>query len=410
MDRKLRVGVLGASRGETMINFCKKTGEAEVVAVCDKYERALQKFKKQKGVTCYEDFEQFIKHDMDAVVLANYATEHAPFAIKCLRAGKHVLSEVLAVSTPKEAVELIEAVEESGLVYSYAENYCYMPATKEMSRLYKQGKLGEFEYGEGEYIHNCEPIWPEITYGQPNHWRNNMYATFYCTHSIGPLLYITGLRPVSVVGFELPFSSRNARMGRKGGAAGIEMITLESGAMIKSIHGDLDKNSIWFAVYGSKGRLESAREDACEGDINTLYANLDEVEGVYKCEPIKTNPKDEFSEMADGLGHAGSDYYPMHWFIEACKGNKNAQTIDVYKAVEMTLPGIYAHYSILDGSIPKEIPNLRTKEGREIARRDGRVIGKDLPIYSKGELEIDDCVYERIKKLYEQNLKKETKK
>ena len=410
MDRKLKVGVLGASRGETMINFCKKTGEAEVVAVCDKYEHALQKFKKQKGVTCYEDFEQFIKHDMDAVVLANYATEHAPFAIKCLKAGKHVLSEVLAVATPKEAVELIEAVEESGLVYSYAENYCYMPATKEMAKLYKQGKLGEFEYGEGEYIHNCEPIWPEITYGDPNHWRNNMYATFYCTHSIGPLLYITGLRPVSVVGFELPFSSRNARMGRKGGAAGIEMITLESGAIIKSIHGDLDKNSIWFAVYGSKGRLESAREDACEGDINTLYANLDDVEGIYRCDPIKTQPKDEFSEMADGLGHAGSDYYPMHWFVEACKGNKNAQTIDVYKAVEMTLPGIYAHHSILDGSIPKEIPNLRTKEGREIARKDGRIIGKDLPIYSKGELEIDDCVYQRIKKLYEQNLKKETKK
>lgn len=410
MNKKIKIGVLGAFRGETMINFCKKTGEAQLVAVCDKYDVALKKVKKEKGVTCYNDFDEFIKHDMDAVILANYANEHAPFAIKCLKAGKHVLSEVLAVSTPKEAVELIEAVEDSGLVYSYAENYCYMPATKEMANLYKQGKLGEFEYGEGEYIHNCEPIWPEITYGDPNHWRNNMYATFYCTHSIGPLLYITGLRPISVIGFEIPFSSRNARMGQKGGSAGIEMITLENGAIIKSIHGNLDKNSIWFAVYGSKGRLESAREDACEGDINTIYANLDEVEGIYKCEPIKTNPKDEFSQLAEGLGHAGSDYYPMHWFIEACKGNKNAQTIDVYQAVEMTIPGIYAYYSVLDGGKPQAIPNLRNKNERDAVRFDDRKVGRDLPSYSKGDLDIDPEVYERIKKLYQQKLNKETKK
>ena len=51
----------------------------------------------------------------------------------------------------KEAVELIEAVEESGLIYAYGENYCYMPAPYEMKKLYKSGEIGEFEYGEGEY-------------------------------------------------------------------------------------------------------------------------------------------------------------------------------------------------------------------------------------------------------------------
>lgn len=52
---------------------------------------------------------------MDAVVLANYANEHAPFAIKAMRAGKHVFSEVLPVQTIKEAVELIETIEETGM-------------------------------------------------------------------------------------------------------------------------------------------------------------------------------------------------------------------------------------------------------------------------------------------------------
>ena len=96
---------------------------------------------------------------MDAVVLANYANEHAPYAVRCLKRGLHVFSEVLPVATLKEAAELCDAVEESGKVYFYAENYCYFEAVREMRRLMQSGALGEFQYGEGEYLHDCEPGW-----------------------------------------------------------------------------------------------------------------------------------------------------------------------------------------------------------------------------------------------------------
>ena len=98
-------------------------------------------------------------------------------------------------------------------------------------------------YGECEYVHNCEPIWASITYGEPDHWRNLMYANFYCTHSIGPLIHMTGLRPRKVVGFEGTQIERNVRTGAKGGSFGIEMITLENGGIIKSLHGGLYKGS-----------------------------------------------------------------------------------------------------------------------------------------------------------------------
>ena len=226
---KVRVGVLGAGRGETMIKYCAKATNAELVAVCDKTPYFLEGVKAKlgtDGISYYSDFEEFLKHDMDAVVLANYATEHVPFAIRCMEAGKHVMSEVLPCQTMKEAVELVEAVERTGKVYAYAENYCFMGAPREMRKLYREGKLGQFEYGEGEYFHNCEPIWEKITQGNPDHWRMNMSAMYYCTHSIGPLLHITGLRPVRVTGFELPFNKRMERMGAKAGLGGIEMIEL----------------------------------------------------------------------------------------------------------------------------------------------------------------------------------------
>lgn len=36
------------------------------------------------------------------------------------------MSEVLPCETMAQAVELVETVERTGLVYCYAENYCYM--------------------------------------------------------------------------------------------------------------------------------------------------------------------------------------------------------------------------------------------------------------------------------------------
>lgn len=412
---KVKIGVLGVGRGSNMISFCKKSGNTELVAICDKWEEGLLRTKeeiKDECITYYTSFDEFLKHDMDAVILANYANEHAPFAIRCLETGKHVMSEVLPVQTMKEAVELVEAVEKSGKVYAYAENYCFMAAPREMKKLYRNGVIGEFEYGEGEYIHNCEPIWPRITYGDKNHWRNNMYANFYCTHSIGPLLHITGLKPVKVSGFELPFNSKTARMGAKHGAAGIEMITLENGAVIKSIHGNLDKNSVWYTIYGSKGRIESAREDAeCNGQ-NRVYVNCDDYEGQNKKEIQSYLPKDELSELAELHGHGGSDFYTMHHFIEKIRGNEDADVIDVYEALDMFLPGLFAYRSVLNGGIPMEIPDLRNKAVREQYRNDTqctdpKVAGDQLiPSYSKGNIEIPDEVYAGVKQRWLKSLEK----
>lgn len=416
--RKIKIGVLGAYRGSSMINYCKRADNAEVVAICDKSPKAIEEQRKNAdglNITFYDNFEDFIKHDMDAVVLANYANEHAPFAIKAMKLGKHVFSEVLPVQTMKEAVELIEAVEETGMIYAYGENYCYMPAPYEMKKLYKQDKIGEFEYGECEYIHNCEPIWQSITYGEKDHWRNNMYSTFYCTHSLGPIIHITGLRPVSVTGFEGTKNERAVRVGAKGGSFGIEMVTLENGGIIKSIHGCfLYKDSIWYSMYGSKGRMECGREDAKDGHIDKIYVNYDNFSGEYGDQQFENyNPVHEFSDKIEGFGHGGSDFYSMYYFVEKIKGNPCADIIDVYEALDMFLPGMFAYRSILDGGVSKEIPNLRDKTVRDLWRNDTactdpKVAGDMLlPTCLNGTPEIDDSVYDYMKKLWDEECKKE---
>jgi len=138
----IRVGVFGLSRG---MSFARAAGSAgmELVAVCDKRVQTLSGKLEDLEVVTYSDYEDFLSHDMDAVILANYFHEHAPFAIKALQAGKHVMSETAACKTPAEGVALARAVEKSGKTYMLAENFPFFVYNQEMRRLYHRGEIGE---------------------------------------------------------------------------------------------------------------------------------------------------------------------------------------------------------------------------------------------------------------------------
>jgi len=409
---KIKVGVFGAARGMTMVHVLASHPDAELVAVCDKYRPLLDNVQKlademQMKVTLYEKFDDFINHDMDAVVLANYANEHAPFAARLLRSGRHVLSEVLPCETMAQAVELIEAVEESKKVYAYAENYCYMRGPFEMRRRYENGDIGEIQYAEGEYIHDCSSIWPGLTYGDKYHWRNLMFSTFYCTHSLGPVITITGLRPVRVSGFEtVSHMNRDYANNRNIVAASgaIEMVTLNNGAVVKSIHGGLKRepSSINYQIYGTRGMMETDRFD---GNRMSVYAERGKLCAGdltrYEPEPF----------VAAGIeatsGHGGSDLYPTHFFIEKILGRPDGQKfgIDVYTAVDMGICGILAYRSVLNGNIPMAVPNLRNKNERDAFRGDNactnpKIAGGMLLPYPNGYNDISDDDYEYIRRLW----------
>lgn len=149
------------------------------------------------------------------------------------------------------------------------------------------------------------------------------------------------------------------------------MVTLENGGIIKSVHGNLYKNSIWYTMYGSKGRMESGREDASDGDVSRLYVNRDEYDGGYETGSLRSYyPDHGMKDKAEGFGHGGSDFYSMYFFIQKILGDESADTIDVYEAMDMFLPGLFAYRSILAGGVSVKIPNLRSKEEREPWRQD----------------------------------------
>lgn len=407
---KLKVGVFGAGRGMAAINQLINDPEAEFVAVCDKYKPALENCREIAeasglyNVAYYESFDDFIQHDMDAVICANYAHEHAKYGIRLLESGRHIMSECLVSANLAEAVKLCETVEKTGKVYSYAENYCYTPARLEMKRRYENGDIGTLMYAEGEYLHDCSGIWPQITYGERNHWRNRMPSTFYCTHAIGPILYMTGLRPVRVVGFESPCMPFMRNLGTASGTLGCQMLVLENGAFMKSLQFNIKHPE--HSHYQLNGELGGLKELG-----GRLSAYIEEP--GHNCAGRHEGYVPEFTEAeAAKTGHGGGDYFTTYYFIRAILGDEDAKkkSIDVYRACDMSIPGILAYRSILEGNTPQHVPDFRIKEERDKYREDTFCTfpeaAGDMLVSNNayGDDEIPDEVFDEVRRRWQNNI------
>ena len=102
----------------------------------------------------------------------------------------------------------------------------------------------------------------------------------------------------------------------------------------------------------------------------------------------------------------------MYNAVEKILGNEKADVIDVYEALDMFLPGLFAYRSILAGGMPMEIPNLRDKAVRELYRydvtcTDPEVAGDQyIPSYSKGNPDVPAQTYENVKAKWLESLQK----
>ena len=186
-----------------------------------------------------------------------------------------------------------------------------------------------------------------------------MHPNFYCTHSVGPMLAITGLRPKSVVGFQ----TNDDLVGSK---AALEMVTLENGAILRSLHGSLRNYSIKYRVFGQLGSIEQDSDD----EVVVYHSSplKDGIDGAtYKLKfPIEPDSGEQIEP------HHGSDYYPTHFFVEKIRGNNlyDEWLIDVYLGVDMMLCGYMARRSVLSGGVSVEIPDFRDKSQRDKYRND----------------------------------------
>lgn len=363
MARKIRVGVIGVGRGQSFMRVAAHTG-MELVAICDTWKERLQDVGKKFKIATYTDYDKFLTHDFDAVVLANYCHDHAPFAVKALDAGKHVLSECIAARTMAQCVELVEAVERSKKIYMLAENYPYSKANMELARLYRSGEVGDVRYAEGEYNHPGNEDWRLSISPGVKHWRNWLPPTYYVTHALAPLMVITDTRPVTLNALSIPEPRTQAPNSVKvSDAGGIILCRMDNGAvfriwglMMNSIH------RVRYEIHGDRGLISTAEPNHWS-NVKIHHESWMRKPG----EKVECSYQPDWpgnAEQADRAGHGGGDYWTCHYFAEAIRKGTTPY-LDVYRATAMAAVSILGWRSCLEEGIPFAIPDFRKKAARK---------------------------------------------
>jgi len=373
---KLKIGIFGAGRGTTIArNFMMLN--CDVVAICDFSPERLKKPMKELGCSAkiYSDFDSFLQHDMDAVVLANTFNEHAPYAIKCFEKGLHVYSECISNATMAEGVELVKAFKKSSCVYMLAENYPQMLFNREIKRVCDGGTLGKILYAEGEYNHPINPNdeeFKQLCLYHSKHWRNFLPATYYITHSIGPVMWATGARPKRVTAFAaFSPSESDVTIGKNSGDAAAIITTLNDDDSIYRVTGcaRFGGHNFSYRVCGTEGQIENLR--GMDDKIMLRYNPWSVPDGREENNFYTPEISDPDDEKIKASGHGGSDFLTARTFVECIRANKQPEyPFDIYGAVTMSSVAILGHRSILEGGKPFEIPDFRNESDCELYKND----------------------------------------
>ena len=367
---RIRLGVFGVgTRGRSLAKTFMLLN-CDIVAICDFREDQLEKTAKAVGedVAIYRSFDEFIEHDMDAVVLANYFHEHAPYAIRCFEKGLHVYSECISNGTMAEGVELVRAFEKSNSIYMLAENYPQMRHNLDIQRVCKSGTLGRIIYAEGEYNHPTDPL--DVQFKKDfnyftKHWRNFLPRTYYITHSLGPVMKASGATPkrVSALTVYEPITGDVPTASHSGDRVAIITTQNDDGSIFRVTGcAGFGAHHCSTRVCGTNGQIENLR--GMEGSQMMLRYNgwqVPEGEQAMQTYLPQLNLADE--ELVKKSGHGGSDYLTAQIFVECLKkGEQPMHPFNVYAAVAMSSTAILGHRSMLAGGVPYDIPDFRNEE------------------------------------------------
>lgn len=369
--KKIKIGIFGAGRGIDIAENLTLLDDCEIVALCDFNEKRLNAGLERLGIeiAAYENFDDFIEHEMDAVVLANYFHEHTPFAIKCFEKGIHVFSECISNGTMAEGVELIRAYEKSNSIYMLAENYPQMIFNREMKRVCDGGTLGKIIYAEGEYNHPARP--DDIEFNKSyvyslEHWRNYLPRSYYITHSLAPLMWSTGATPKRVSALPVYSPIKETATARRVGDRAAIITTLNDDDSVFRVTGcaAFGAHHNAYRICGENGQIENLR--GMGSKIMLRYSDWSIPEGKEEVNLYEPEWNDKDEDFINQSGHGGGDYIIARMFLDCIKeGRQPEHPYDIYSAVTMSSVAILAHRSILNGGAAYDIPDFRLEECRK---------------------------------------------
>jgi predicted dehydrogenase len=162
---RINVGVIGTGGRGTYVarefmNVGKLDGNAQIVAVCDVYQKRVNRNKefytKEYGkCDAYLDYREVINRpDIDAVIVATPDHWHAPIALAAMDRGKDVYLEKPMCHTVDEARQLAATVKETRRVLQVGSQTTSGDQWAQAKRVINEGYLGNMLLSQGSYHRN----------------------------------------------------------------------------------------------------------------------------------------------------------------------------------------------------------------------------------------------------------------
>lgn len=153
--KKVRLAILGTG-GMANVHaekFAAIPG-CSVVAAADVDLQRAKDFATKHNIpfACQGAKELLKKGDFDAVTIVAPDAFHAPLAIACLKAGKHVLCEKPLAVTYPDARKMVAAAKKAGVINMVNLSYRDWPAIQAVEKVVRSGEIGEVRHIEASYL------------------------------------------------------------------------------------------------------------------------------------------------------------------------------------------------------------------------------------------------------------------
>ena len=410
---EVRVGIIGVgNRGYGHVKTINALQpNAKIVAIADAREsrakRAMERLtelnggKKQKVKLYYGDEEVWKemvrRKDIDLVVVATPAPEHAHMVIYSMQQGKHVVSEVPISFTIQESWDIVNTAEQTQRHCMMLENVCYGEDELWVLNMVKKGVFGTLTHAEAAYIH---PLLHKMfiksddpkSHAYYKQWRLGLHAeshgNLYPTHGLGPVANYMGIGRGDRFDYLVSVESNEACLheyspespkdndfyNRKyfsHGDMNSALIKTAKGRSVLLQHDVVTPRPYTRinALSGTKayhegypGRLSLLDVDNGHEWLNE--ENYSEMRKKYE-HPLWTKMKKEALENG---GHGGMDYILFYRLINNLNEG-NPMDMDVYDGVNWSVIVPLTKLSVELGSIPVKFPDFsrgKWKEEREV--------------------------------------------
>jgi predicted dehydrogenase len=124
------------------------TDKTDLRWVCDiSIERARKVVGAQSSVRVTDDLAEVLADpQVEAVAIATPPSTHAPIALECFEAGRHVLVEKPLAERLADGVAMVDAADAAGLTLMCDHTFCYTASVRKIREIVHSGDLGEVLY------------------------------------------------------------------------------------------------------------------------------------------------------------------------------------------------------------------------------------------------------------------------